>query len=89
MNGWKIKEYLRNNWRIKNKIIVKLKSYDKTYYCRLIIHSSYRLMVRTLLFHSRDTGSNPVKNNKKNSKKKWKYVLILFLLLVQFNTFLC
>ena len=25
--------------------------------------SSYRLMVRTLLFHSRNTGSNPVENN--------------------------
>ena len=24
--------------------------------------SSYRLMVRTLLFHSRNTGSNPVRN---------------------------
>ena len=29
-----------------------------------LVKSSYRLMVRTLLFHSRNTGSNPVENNK-------------------------
>ena len=30
--------------------------------CICYENCSYRLMVRTLLFHSKDTGSNPVKN---------------------------